>query len=68
MRRAGAAWSSRRCSTSRSKQIRQDLESKLYFDYQPKPIAEFVDEEVAFAIGERQDDFPGRARAQRERP
>lgn len=41
------------------KQIRRDLESKLYFDYQPKPIAEFVDEEVAFAIRERQEDFPG---------
>ena len=41
------------------KQIRRDLESKLYFDYQPKPVAEFVDEEVAFAIRERQEDFPG---------
>jgi penicillin-binding protein 2 len=41
------------------KQIRRDLESKLYFDFQPKPIAEFVDEEVAFAIRERQEDFPG---------
>ena len=49
------------------KQIRRDLESKLYFDYQPKPVAEFVDEEVAFAIRERQEDFPGRAGAQRER-
>ncbi|MDH5225456.1 MAG: hypothetical protein OEW46_11885, partial [Actinomycetota bacterium] len=41
------------------KQIRSDLESKLYYDYQPKPIAEFVPEEVAFAIRERQEDFPG---------
>jgi|GEM_PF-1622377 len=41
------------------KQIRRDLESKLYFDYQPKPVAEFVDEEVAFAIRERQEHFPG---------
>jgi penicillin-binding protein 2 len=41
------------------KQIRRDLESKLYFDYQPKPIAEFVEEEVAFAIRERQEEFPG---------
>jgi penicillin-binding protein 2 len=41
------------------KQIRRDLESPLYYDFQPKPVAEFVDEEVAFAIGERQDEFPG---------
>lgn len=41
------------------KQIRKDLESKLFFDYQPKPVAEFVDEEVAFAIRERQEEFPG---------
>ena len=40
-------------------EIRADLESKLYFDYQPKPIAESVPEEVAFAIRERQEDFPG---------
>jgi penicillin-binding protein 2 len=41
------------------KQIRADLESTKYFDYQPKPVAEFVPEEVAFAIRERQEDFPG---------
>ena len=41
------------------KQIRRDLASKQYFDYQPKPIAEFVPEEVAFAIRERQEEFPG---------
>ncbi len=41
------------------KQIRRDLASTQYFDYQPKPIAEFVPEEVAFAIRERQQDFPG---------
>ncbi|HEY5859205.1 MAG TPA: penicillin-binding transpeptidase domain-containing protein [Actinomycetota bacterium] len=41
------------------KQIRRDLASTQYFDYQPKPIAEFVPEEVAFSIRERQQDFPG---------
>jgi penicillin-binding protein 2 len=41
------------------KQITAALDSDLYFDYQPKPIAEFVPEEVAFAIRERQSDFPG---------
>ncbi|HJR98581.1 MAG TPA: penicillin-binding transpeptidase domain-containing protein [Actinomycetota bacterium] len=41
------------------KQLRADLESTKYFDYQPKPVAEFVPEEVAFAIRERQEDFPG---------
>jgi penicillin-binding protein 2 len=41
------------------KQIAADLESTQYFDFQPKPVAEFVPEEVAFAIRERQDDFPG---------
>ncbi|MBA3764134.1 MAG: hypothetical protein H0X05_01330 [Actinobacteria bacterium] len=41
------------------RRIRADLESTQYFDYQPKPIAEFVDEEVAFAIRERQEEFPG---------
>lgn len=41
------------------KQIRRDLESKKYYDYQPKPVAEFVPEQVAFAIRERQERFPG---------
>jgi penicillin-binding protein 2 len=41
------------------KQIRKALESNLYYDFQPKPVAEFVDEEVAFAIRERQNRFPG---------
>jgi penicillin-binding protein 2 len=41
------------------RRIRADLESKVYYDYQPKPIAEFVPEEVAFAIRERQEQFPG---------
>jgi len=41
------------------KEINEKLDSKLFFDYQPKPIAEFVDEEVAFAIRERQREFPG---------
>lgn len=41
------------------KKIRGALESRQYFDYQPKPIAEFVPEKVAFAIRERQEEFPG---------
>src|SRR5687767_15315985 len=41
------------------RKIRAELESTKYFEYQPKPIAEFVPEEVAFAIGERQEEFPG---------
>ena len=41
------------------KRITADLESTQYFDFQPKPVAEFVPEEIAFAIRERQDDFPG---------
>ncbi|MET0801384.1 MAG: penicillin-binding transpeptidase domain-containing protein [Actinomycetota bacterium] len=41
------------------KQITAKLESKDYYDFQAKPVAEFVPEEVAFAIRERQDDFPG---------
>ena len=41
------------------KKIRSDLESTQFFDYQAKPIAEFVPEEVAFAIRERQEEFPG---------
>ena len=35
------------------------LESKQYFEYQPKPVAEFVDENVRFYIEEHQEDFPG---------
>ena len=41
------------------RRITADLESTQYFDFQPKPVAEFVPEEIAFAIRERQDDFPG---------
>ena len=41
------------------KKIRGSIESTQYFDYQPKPIAEFVPEKVAFAIRERQEEFPG---------
>jgi penicillin-binding protein 2 len=40
-------------------ELRADLESTKYFDFQPKPVAEFVPEEVAFAIRERQERFPG---------
>lgn len=35
------------------------LESTQYFEYQPKPVAEFVDEDVRFYIEEHQEDFPG---------
>lgn len=41
------------------RKIRGAIESTQYFDYQPKPIAEFVPEKVAFAIRERQEEFPG---------
>ena len=35
------------------------LEDKQYFDFQPKPVAEFVDEEVRFYIEEHAEQFPG---------
>ena len=35
------------------------LDSKQYFDFQPKPVAEFVDEDVRFYIEEHQNMFPG---------
>ena len=40
-------------------EINDKLADKQYFDYQPKPIAEFVDEEVRFYIEEHADQFPG---------
>lgn len=40
-------------------EINDKLEDKQYFDYQPKPIAEFVDEDVRFYIKEHADQFPG---------
>lgn len=41
------------------KDIRVKLEDKRYYDFQPKPIAEFVDETARFYIEEHQDQFPG---------
>jgi penicillin-binding protein 2 len=41
------------------KDIREKLEDKKYYDFQPKPIAEFVDETARFYIEEHQDRFPG---------
>ena len=40
-------------------EINDKLADKQYFDYQPKPIAEFVDEDVRFYIEEHADQFPG---------
>jgi penicillin-binding protein 2 len=40
-------------------EINDQLADKQYFDYQPKPIAEFVDEEVRFYIEEHAEQFPG---------
>jgi penicillin-binding protein 2 len=39
--------------------LRVSLEDKQYFDFQPKPVAEFVDEDVRYYIEEHQDEFPG---------
>ena len=39
--------------------IRTGLDSKRYFDYQPKPVAFDVDEKVADYLGEHKQDFPG---------
>ena len=41
------------------KEIRTKLADKQYFDYQPKPVAEFVDEKVRYYIGEHANQFPG---------
>ena len=43
----------------RVEEINDKLADKQYFDYQPKPIAEFVDEEVRFYIEEHAEQFPG---------
>src|SRR6187401_886660 len=40
-------------------EINDKLADKQYFDYQPKPIAEFVDEDVRFYIEEHAEQFPG---------
>jgi penicillin-binding protein 2 len=39
--------------------IRAEIDSNQFFDYQPKPIAEFVPEEVYWAISERPKRYPG---------
>jgi penicillin-binding protein 2 len=39
--------------------IRQALDDKDYFDYQPKPVAIDVDKDVAFYLKEHRRDFPG---------
>ncbi len=38
---------------------RRRCEDTQYFDYQPKPVAEFVDENVRYYIQEHQSEFPG---------
>lgn len=35
------------------------LETKLYYGYQPVPVAEFVPKEVFFKVREEPEDFPG---------
>ena len=37
----------------------EELGTKLYYSYQPVPVAEFVPEEVYFKIREEPEDFPG---------
>jgi penicillin-binding protein 2 len=41
------------------KDIRAGLDDKRYFDYQPKPVAFDVDENIADYLGEHNRDFPG---------
>ena len=41
------------------KSITQSLQDKRYYDYQPKPVAEFVPERVAYYLKEHPDEFPG---------
>ncbi len=41
------------------KAITQALQDKRYFEYQPKPVAEFVSERAAFYLQEHQAEFPG---------
>ena len=43
----------------RVKKITEALQDKRYFDYQPKPVAEFVPERVALYLQEHPDEFPG---------
>src|SRR5688572_6587071 len=39
----------------------EELDTKLYYSYQPVPVAEFVPEEVFFKIREEPEDFQGRS-------
>jgi penicillin-binding protein 2 len=41
------------------KAIRRKLADTKYYDFQPKPIADFVPEDVRFYISEHSDEFPG---------
>jgi penicillin-binding protein 2 len=41
------------------KSITRSLQDKRYYDYQPKPVAEFVPERVAYYLKEHPDEFPG---------
>ena len=40
------------------KDLRDSINDPKYYDYQPKPVAEFVKKNVALYISERQDQFP----------
>ena len=37
----------------------EELETKLYYSYQPVPVAEFVPEQVFFKVREEPEKFPG---------
>jgi penicillin-binding protein 2 len=39
--------------------LRQRLDDPRYYDYQPKPVAEFVSKEVYWFIREHPEEFPG---------
>jgi penicillin-binding protein 2 len=41
------------------KDLRDSINDQKYFDYQPKPVAEFVKKNVALYLSERSDQFPG---------
>jgi Penicillin-binding Protein dimerisation domain len=41
------------------KKLRASLDDVRYFDYQPKPVAEFVPKRVAFYLAEHKAEFPG---------
>ena len=41
------------------KSITRSLQDKRYYDFQPKPVAEFVPERVAYYLKEHPDEFPG---------